>query len=222
MHLDLACAKLRDTQGRLNDTQVQLNDTKAQLGYLQKEFKETTRELEKKIHAVLEKKAQYSEGNCHNHYGSFTWRIDDFNKLLESAKSNEITHIESSPFYSCGYKCKLQMNPNGFSNGKGTHLSLYLVMMRGENDATLEWPFRKTVIITLIDQQDTDNSKQNIVESFHVPHPERDPRLLEQLKRPVSVQNSSRFGYNKFVSHKALQERRYIADDAILIQVAFT
>ena len=149
------------------------------------------------------------------------WRIDDFNKLLGSAKSNEITRIESSPFYSCGYKCRLKMNPNGFSNGKGTHLSLYMIMMRGENDATLEWPFRKTVIFTLIDQQETDASKQNIVESFHVPHPERDPRLLEQLKRPVSVQNSSRFGYNKFVSHKALQERRYIADDAILIQVAF-
>lgn len=81
LHLDLACVRLSDTQGRLNDTQVQLNDTKAQLGNLQKEFKETTRELEKKIHAVLEKKAQYSEENCQN--GSFTWRIDrDFNKLL--------------------------------------------------------------------------------------------------------------------------------------------
>ena len=136
LHLYLACVRLSDTQGRLNDTQVQLNDTKAQLGKLQKEFKETTRELEKKIHAVLEKKAQYSEENCHN--GSFTWRIDDFNKLLESARSNEITRIESSPFYSCGYKCKLQMNPNGFSNGKGTHLSLYMIMMKGENDATLE------------------------------------------------------------------------------------
>ena len=103
---------------KLSDTQDQLNDTHVRLGNLQKEFKETTRELERKIHAVLEKKAIYSEENCHNHDGSFTWRIDGFNKLLGSAKSNEITHIESSPFYSCGYKCKLQMNPNGFSNGK--------------------------------------------------------------------------------------------------------
>ena len=213
LHLDLACV-------RLSDTQVQLNDTKAQLGNLQKEFKETTRELEKKIHAVLEKKAQYSEENRHN--DTFTWRIDGFNKLLGSAKSNEITRIESSPFYSCGYKCKLQMNPNGFGSGKGTHLSLYIIMMRGENDATLEWPFRKRVIFTLIDQQETDASRQNIYEFFHAPNPEREPSLLEPLMRPVTVQNSSRFGYHKFVSHKALQERLYIADDSVLIQVAFT
>ena len=49
LHLDFACVKLSDTQDQLNDTQLQL-------GNLQKEFKESTRELEKKIHAVLEKR----------------------------------------------------------------------------------------------------------------------------------------------------------------------
>ena len=207
LHLDFACVKLSDTQDQLNDTQLQL-------GNLQKEFKETTRELEKKIHAVLEKKAQYSEENCHN--GSFTWRIDDFNKLLESAKSNEITRIESSPFYSCGYKCKLQLDPNGFSSGKGTHLSIFIFIMRGENDATLEWPFQKKVYFTLIDQQETDASKQSIVRYFYHSHPE--PELLKYFARPVADENDG-YGFPKFVSHETLQERRYIVDDTILIQV---
>ena len=211
LHLDLACVKLSDTQDQLNDTQ-------AQLGNLQKEFKETTRELEKKIHAVLEKKAQYSEENCHN--DSFTWRIDGFSKLLESAKSNEITRIESSPFCSCGYKCKLQMDPNGNKSGKGTHLAIYVLIMRGENDATLEWPFQKRVVFTLIDQQETDASKQNICKSFHEPHPALE--LLHYFTRPVTVENRFGYGYSKFVSHKTLQERRYIVDDTIIIQVAFT
>ena len=203
---------------KLSDTQDQLNDTQVQLGNLQKEFKETTRELEKKIHAVLEKKAQYSEENCHN--GSFTWRIDGFNKLLESAKSKEITRIESCPFYSCGYKCKLQMNPNGLGSGKGTHLSLFIIMMRGENDGTLEWPFQKRVIFTLIDQQETDASKQNIVQSFHERQPE--PEFLKYFARPVTVENRNGYGFPSFVSHKTLQERCYIVDDTIIIRVAIT
>ena len=194
---------------------MKLSDTQDQLGNLQKEFKETTRELEKKIHAVLEKKAQYSEGNCHN--GSFTWKIDGFNKLLRSAKSNEITCIESSPFYSCGYKCKLQLDPNGCSTGKGTHLSIYFFIMRGENDATLEWPFQKKVCFRLIDQQETDASKQNIVRCFYHPHPE--PGLLKYFARPVAGENDC-YGFSKFASHETVQERRYIVDDTILIQVA--
>ena len=202
---------------KLNDTQVQLNDTQVQLGNLQKEFKETTRELEKKIHAVLGKKGQYSEENCHN--DSFTWRIDGLSKLLGSAKSKEITRVESSPFYICGYKCKLQMDPNDNQKEEGTHLSIFVVIMRGENDATLEWPFQKRVVFTLIDQQETDASKQNIVRDFHRPHPQ--PRLLKQFARPVTDENPVGHGYIKFVSHKTLQERRYIVDDTILIKVAF-
>lgn len=49
LHLDLACVKLSDTQDQLNDMQVQL-------GNLRKEFKETTRELERKIHADAKKR----------------------------------------------------------------------------------------------------------------------------------------------------------------------
>ena len=200
---------------KLSDTQDQLNDTQVQLGNLQKEFKETTRELEKKIHAVLEKKAQHSEENCHN--GSFTWRIDGFSKLLRSAKSNEITRIESSPFYSCGYKCRLQLDPNGCSSGKGTHLSIYIFIMRGENDATLEWPFQKKVYFRVIDQQETDASKQNIFRFFYHQHPE--PGLLKHFARPVAGENDC-YGFAKFVSLETVQERRYIVDDTILIQVA--
>ena len=201
LHLDLACVKLSDTQDQLNDMQVQL-------GNLRKELKETTRELERKIHADAKKKVPYSEENCHN--GSFTWRIDSLSKLLRSAKSDGITRIESSLFYSCGYKCRLQLNPNGVQKGKGTYLSIFLIIVRSENDATIEWPFQKRVSFSLIDQQETDASKQNIVRTFGEPTP--------------TATQGNRFAndFFDFVSHKALQERRYIVDDTILIQVVVT
>lgn len=34
---------------------------------------------------------------------------------------------------------------NGDGMGKGTHLSLFFVVMRGEYDALLPWPFKQKV-----------------------------------------------------------------------------
>ena len=125
LHLDLACVKLSDTQ---------------------KKFEETTNKLEKKVNA-LEKHIHYSEEKCEY----FTWRIDGFSEVLKKAKSGEETRIKSSPFYRYGYKCKMGIDPNGFSTGENTHLFLFLIIMKGEYDATLTWPFDRKYTFTLID-----------------------------------------------------------------------
>ena len=182
LHLDLACVKLSDTQ---------------------KKFEETTKKLEKRVNA-LEKHIHYSEEKCES---SFTWRIDGFNEVLRKAKSGEEIAKETSPLYRHGYKFKLRIYPNGDCSGKNTHLSAYLIIMKGEYDATLTWPFHKKVSFTLIDQQENANDRKDIVKSFT-----SDKR--KHFERPVTEENIG-IGYYKFVSHEALQERRFIVDDAI-------
>ena len=56
--------------------------------------------------------------------------------------------LYSQPFYTDRYGCKMcgRVYLNGDGMGKGTHLSLFFVLMRGEYDALLEWPFRQKVI----------------------------------------------------------------------------
>ena len=185
LHLDLACVRLSDTQ---------------------KKFEETTKKLEKKVNA-LEKHIHYSE--------SFTWRIDGFSEVLKKAKSGEETQIDSSPFYRYGYKCKIQIHPNGFSTGENTHLSLYLVIMKGEYDATLTWPFDKNYTFKLIDQQENEHDRENNVFSI-IPDPK-----LSNFQRPVQKENVG-WGVPQFVSHEKLQKRRYIVDGTIFVQVHFT
>ena len=41
---------------------------------------------------------------------------------------------------------------NGDGMGKGTHFSLFFVIMRGLYDALLRWPFRQRVTMTLLNQ----------------------------------------------------------------------
>ena len=192
LHLDLACVKL----SAVSDTQ--------------KKFEETTKKLEKKVNA-LEKHIHYSEENCE----SFTWRIDGFSEVLRKAKSREETTKDSSPFYRCGYKVKLSITPDGEGSGKNTHLSVYLIIMKGEFDAMLTWPFHKKVTFTLIDQQENANDRENIVKFFT-----SDPKH-RNFEMPVKEENIAR-GHVKFVSHEKLQERRYIVDDAIFIQFHIT
>lgn len=44
-----------------------------------------------------------------------------------------------------GYKLCLRLYLNGDGTGKKTHLSLFIVIMKGEYDALLPWPFRNKV-----------------------------------------------------------------------------
>ena len=189
LHLDLACVKLSDTQ---------------------KKFEETTKKLEKKVNA-LEKHIHYSEEKCE----SFTWRIDGFSEVLRKSKSGEETKIKSSPFYRYGYKYKIELHPNGLYCAENTHLSVFLAIMKGEYDATLTWPFDKKYTFTLIDQQENEHNRENIVKSIT-----SDPKL-SNFARPVKEQNIG-WGFYDFVSHEELQKRRYIVDDTIFVQVHFT
>jgi len=91
-------------------------------------------------------------------------------------------------------------------NGQG------IAVMKGEHNAILAWPFQKKVEFPLIDQQENPDNRDNIVLVL------RAQPQLESFARPVTDENIGR-GFEKFVSHSKLRERRYIVDDTIFIQV---
>ena len=70
----------------------------------------------------------------HSHNGTLLWKIESYQRKRQDAINGIKTALYSPPFYSaqCGYKmcAKIYMNGDGF--GKGSHLSLFFVVMRGE------------------------------------------------------------------------------------------
>ena len=145
----------------------------------------------------------------------FTWKITNFGEALRKAKSRKKTRVGNPSFYACGYKCKLVLNPNNVDTGEYTHLSIYIRIMKGENDILLTWPFQKKVKFTLIDQQKNANDRKDIVKSFNAHN------RPEYFSKPVNHENRG-WGYPKFVSYENLLERRYIVDDTIFLQVRIT
>ncbi len=86
--------------------------------------------------------------------GTMIWKIPDFNQRMRDAVANP---LHSLPFYTCryGYKMCVRACLNGDGMGHGTHLSVFFVLMKGEYDNILEWPFRHKVTMILINQNDS-------------------------------------------------------------------
>ena len=46
----------------------------------------------------------------------------------------------------------VNVEPNGYRAGKGTHVSIFAFVMRGPFDDHLKWPFRGEITIQIVNQ----------------------------------------------------------------------
>ena len=141
--------------------------------------------------------------------GKFTWPVRDVGKRFEDARLGRMVRIFSSPFYSKpdGYKMCVCLYLNGCAAGKGTHLSVFFALMKGEYDPLLQWPFEHKVNLTLVDQ---DNKKDDIIRSFS-------PAELDIFSRPTNELDSFS-GFTKFAPLSILDDPKYVKDDVMFIK----
>ena len=113
--------------------------------------------------------------------GTFIWKIPEVQRRRGEARSGRTVSLYSAPFYTSrhGYKMCLRLYMDGDGSGKGTHLSFFLTLMRGEYDALLIWPVRQTVTLTLLDQ----DRQKDIFQSFR-PDPSS-----SSFQRPINEMN---------------------------------
>ena len=176
-------------------------------------LKTTVNKLEKQIrskNAELEDRDfRLSLIENSNHDGSMIWKIPQFSQRKGDAQNGKYTSIFSLPFYSgrYGYKMCLRLYIMGDGIGKGTHLSLFFVVMRGEFDNILQWPFTHKVTFKLINQA----GGRDIVDTF-----QPDP-MSSSFRKPKSDMNIAS-GCPRFVSHTELERGGFVVDDTIFIK----
>eukprot|EP00061_Rhincodon_typus_P011552 g36651.t1 len=145
--------------------------------------------------------------------GRLIWKIRDYTRRKQEAVSAKTLSLYSQPFYSSpfGYKMCARVYLNGDGMGKGTHLSLFFVVMRGEYDPLLPWPFRQKVTLTLLDQGP---AKDHVSDTF-----KPDPNS-SSFHRPQTEMNVAS-GCPLFVTQTVLENEthHYIKDDTIFIKV---
>jgi hypothetical protein len=132
---------------------------------------------------------------------------------LADAQAERRTSIYSAPFYTSptGYKMCARLYLYGDGNARRTHMSLFSVLMRGEYDAILKFPFHFKITFCLYDQT---NQQRHIIDSF------RPDTKSNSFQRPRSDMNIAS-GIPKFVPLSILQQEGnpYIRDDVMFIKV---
>uniref|UniRef100_A0A5F8HAI1 TNF receptor-associated factor n=3 Tax=Monodelphis domestica TaxID=13616 RepID=A0A5F8HAI1_MONDO len=158
--------------------------------------------------ADMEQKILEMEASTYD--GIFIWKITDFARKRQEAMAGRSPAIFSPAFYTSkyGYKMCLRIYLNGDGTGRGTHLSLFFVVMKGPNDALLRWPFNQKVTLMLLDQ----NNREHVIDAF------RPDVTSSSFQRPVSDMNIAS-GCPLFCPVSKMESKNsYVRDDAIFIK----
>ena len=179
--------------------------------------RDTERRLDRTEHQLALHDVQLSEHDMQiqmleatSYNGTYIWKIDRYSLRFQEAVAGKTPSIYSPPFYigRFGYKVCARLYPNGDGIGKGTHMSMFFVIMRGEYDALLPWPFLQKVHFRVIDQD-------RIRDAYDAFRPE--PHS-SSFRRPTSDMNIAS-GCPTFISHMELRQGGYIRNDTMFIKI---
>ena len=127
-------------------------------------------------------------------------------------KKNANETFNSQSFYTAadGYKMQIEVYPNGDGIVQGTHISMYVSIMEGDNDDNLNWPFVGTVKFELLNQLEDKNHHQ-----MTLPLDEEDNART----------NDECWGLPEFISHSELscnpvKKIQYLKDDTLYFRVS--
>ena len=141
--------------------------------------------------------------------GVFVWKIPDVRRRRQEAKAGRTISLYSAPFYTSrhGYKLCLRLYMDGDGSGKGSDLSFFLTIMRGEFDALLPWPFRQTVSLILVDQ----DRQRDIIQSFR---PEPSSSSFQRPRMEMNVAS----GCPAFAPLSVLDSSSYVKDNTMFMK----
>ena len=146
----------------------------------------------------------------------WVFKMEGFQKKM---KKNEVWY--SGPVYSHfgGYKMCLCVYANGVEEGKDTHVSVLICMMRGDHDSRLKWPFKGTVEVSLLNQlEDDEHHCDDLWASYYNDIPE------SSSGRVMRGERSEGWGDTEFILHEDLDydddnERQFLKDDTLFFKV---
>ena len=141
--------------------------------------------------------------------GVFVWKIPEVKRRRQEAKMGRTISLYSAPFYTSrhGYKLCLRLYMDGDGSGKGSHLSFFLTVMRGEYDSLLQWPFKQTVSLMLLDQ----DRQRDIIQSFR---PEPSSASFQRPRMEMNVAS----GCPNFAPLSVLDNPSYVKEDTMFLK----
>ena len=182
---------------------------------------ETVRRVERRIESIehtlalrnvtladLEEYVRQQEFSSYD--GKLLWKITEFARKRNEAVSGQQVSFFSPCFYTSryGYKMCARIYLNGDGMGRGTHISVFFVVLRGQYDAILRWPFRQKVTFMLFDQDNV----QHVIKAFR---PDPNSPSFQRPRRETNIAS----GCPMFCSLTELNNHAYVRDDTMFLKI---
>ena len=182
---------------------------------------ETVRRVERRIESIehtlalrnvtladLEEYIRQQEFSSYD--GQLLWKITEFARRRNEAVSGQQVSFYSPCFYTSryGYKMCARIYLNGDGMGRGTHISVFFVVMRGQYDAILRWPFRQKVTFMLLDQDNV----EHVIDAFR---PDPNSSSFQRPRREMNIAS----GCPMFCSLTELNNHAYVRDDTMFLKI---
>ena len=213
LHLALgAVVELKDKNLQLQDTSLQLQeklqDTNLQLRDNISQLQDTINRLEYGLQ-LANYKIQFSskKGKALIEQEMIV-KLTDYQHKVENDEEFKSLSFYTSPE---GYHMSVEVDANGNSHGRETHVSVHVHILEGRNDSKLKWPFIGSVKIELLNQLEDGN--------HHI------KTLSYKMEHNAQVKDNRNLGYPHFILHSKLyynpsKKRQYLKDDILYFRVS--
>ena len=152
-----------------------------------------------------------------NHTLPVVFKLTDFEKYKKNSG------IWDSPaFYTegGGYQMYLKVFPNGFNTvgAHGSHVSVWVPLMKGDHDDHLSWPVKGTLMVQLLNQISDDNHSDPVPFYF-----DGTSAHCQRVTTSRAVSRSGLWAF-QFIPHKKLpydsdRKCQYLKDDCVFFKV---
>ena len=196
---------MTDVQRLKSEAQSQATATEEAISRLQQSMKEL-----QDYYSDLALSVQTLQATSYS--GVYIWKIPELTRRRRDAVLGKTISLYSAPFFTSrhGYKLCLRVYLNGDGSGRGTHISFFITLMKGEFDPLLPWPFKQTVSLSLLAQ---DGVSRDITQSFK---PDEDSSSFQMPKSEMNVAS----GCPQFCSLAVLDNLSYARGDTIYLKGA--
>ncbi len=162
---------------------------------------------------ALKLKLDYMEAGSKN--GVLVWKITEYRRRKQEEIDRKINSFYSPAFLTSdfGYKLCLRVYFNGDGIGRDKYISVYLVIMKGNNDDELEWPFNMKCAVSLLNRKDL---KKSYTENFIT----LGDGTTDAIYGKPKMELNTPFGAPQFLSHEELEN--YLVDDSLSIKCVVT
>ena len=221
-HLSLS---LSAQSKRLSDKYTQLNDIVSQLVADVEQHKGTITQMTTTVDKLSQTVPRYDSileelnlkieiMEVKSTSGVYVWKVNELQRRYQEARVGKTVSLYSPPFYTSihGYRLCLRCYLYGDGQGKGTHISLFIVLMKSEYDDLLAWPFSHRVSLSLINQDHPLSPEKAMTHKF-LPNVESSSFL-----KPKETFNIAS-GFPEFAPLSILSNSSHVKNDTIFFRV---